>query len=72
MHTCPECGCACYCGGDIDDIDTGDEEAENGCTCCAEGVVEDDEYYDDVPRCPECDACITQGDAHDSECPYAM
>ena len=19
MHDCPECGCACYCGGDIDD-----------------------------------------------------
>ena len=21
MHTCPECGSACYCGGDIDDIE---------------------------------------------------
>ena len=45
MHSCPECGQACYCGGDIDDIDAGDEEAEDNCTCCAEGTVdhEDDE-----------------------------
>lgn len=21
MHTCAECGQACFCGGDIDDID---------------------------------------------------
>lgn len=44
MHTCPECGSACYCGGDIDDIDTGDEEAEENCTCCAEGEKDDDDY----------------------------
>ena len=24
MHTCPECGSACYCRGDIDDINLGD------------------------------------------------
>lgn len=23
MHSCPECGQACYCGGDIEDHDTG-------------------------------------------------
>ena len=52
MHSCPECGSACYCGGDIDDIDTGDEEAEDGCTCCAEGDGKeemedsDDGFYD--------------------------
>ena len=50
MHTCPECGSACHCGGDIDDIDVGDEEAENGCTCCAEGAVDEDfdNDYDSV------------------------
>jgi hypothetical protein len=32
VHNCPECGCACYCNGDIDDCDVGDEEAELACT----------------------------------------
>lgn len=48
MHSCPECGSACYCNGDIDDIDTGDEEAEDNCTCCAEGDGFDDgDDYED-------------------------
>lgn len=46
MHTCPECGQACYCGGDVDDIDTGDEEAEEGCTCCLGADFEDDDLWD--------------------------
>jgi hypothetical protein len=48
MHSCPECGSACHCNGDIDDIDVGDEEAEDNCTCCAEGVFQedDDDDYD--------------------------
>ena len=55
MHSCPDCGSACYCGGDVDDIDTGDEEAEDNCTHCAEGDGGDDDeifepdYLDD-PR----------------------
>ena len=40
MHSCPECGQACYCGGDVDDIDTGDTESSDNCTCCAEGDFE--------------------------------
>lgn len=33
MHTCPDCGCACHCGGDIDDIDFGDDcEGADACT----------------------------------------
>ncbi len=47
MHTCPECGQACYCGGDIDDIEVGDTEAEDNCTCCAEGGQDDDREEDD-------------------------
>jgi hypothetical protein len=47
MHTCPECGSACYCGADIDDIDTGDTEAEDNCTCCAEGDVTTEDDFDD-------------------------
>ena len=41
MHNCPECRSACYCGGDIDDIDTGDKEAEENCTHCDDGDGED-------------------------------
>jgi hypothetical protein len=36
MHSCPECDQACYCGGDIDDIDAGDSAAEAGCTHCCD------------------------------------
>ncbi len=34
MHSCPVCDQACYCGGDIDDIDAGDDEAYENCTHC--------------------------------------
>jgi len=44
MHTCPECGLACHCCGDIDDIDVGDEEAEDHCVCCAGGETDEEEY----------------------------
>ena len=33
-HECPECGCRCFCHGDIDD-----------CVCCEEW---DDEDYDEA------------------------
>lgn len=36
MHTCPECGQACSCSGDIEDHDTGDENyvsCEHFLTC---------------------------------------
>lgn len=39
LHSCQNCGCACYCGGDIDDSDVGDH-CRIGCGC-----QEDD--YDD-------------------------
>ncbi len=49
MHSCPECGSACYCGGDVDDCEVGDEEAEENCTHCAEGDgdEDDEEWYDE-------------------------
>lgn len=48
MHNCPECGQACYCGGDIDDIDTGDEDAQDNCTCClGEDDWEDDHFIEE-------------------------
>lgn len=37
MHSCPECGQACYCHGDIDDcvVETEEHVFEN-CICCSE------------------------------------
>lgn len=45
-HECPECGQACYCGGDIDDIVLTNTVAERNCEHC--GVFEDDDEDDDV------------------------
>ena len=37
MHTCPDCGQACYCCGDIDDCEMNTEETYINCVCCLEG-----------------------------------
>jgi hypothetical protein len=42
MHSCHLCGCACYCGGDIDDCDVGDI-CRQGCGC------EEDDFDDAGP-----------------------
>lgn len=42
MHTCPNCGQACYCNGDIEDHDTGDEFACDHWLEC-----ESDDLFDD-------------------------
>jgi hypothetical protein len=52
VHSCPECGYACFCGGDIDDIDWGeDSEEAMACTHCqADGGDSGDDWdeiYDD-------------------------
>ena len=39
MHSCPECGSACYCNGDIDDIEL--EGGED--SCCHFTKCEQDE-----------------------------
>jgi len=44
MHDCPICGSACYCGGDIEDHDTGENE---DCLHCPE--ERDADYPDDPP-----------------------
>lgn len=41
MHTCPDCGQACYCEGDIDDCEL--EGGEVDCICCCEEAERDDE-----------------------------
>lgn len=35
MHSCPDCGQACYCNGDIDDceLDGGEDECVCHCDC---------------------------------------
>lgn len=43
MHTCPECGQACTCNGDIDDIMFDGGLEEMFCECC-DGY---DDYLDD-------------------------
>ncbi len=48
-HTCPNCGCTCYCHGDIDDINFGETRLD--CDCCNE--FEDD--FDDGPDDEEFD-----------------
>jgi hypothetical protein len=46
-HSCPDCGSACYCGGDIDDIFFENSEEEMGCIhCLYEGKPDDDECED--------------------------
>ena len=50
MHTCPDCGQACTCNGDIEDCDFGDEQAEIDCECCLGApFVEDEDFSDYVP-----------------------
>lgn len=46
MHTCPDCGRACYCNGDIDDIEV-DPSGEYFCSHCDDGKDEDGLDYND-------------------------
>ena len=47
-HECPECGCRCHCGGDIDDIVLPSTRYENNCRCCPDPLGEDDgDYFDE-------------------------
>ncbi len=41
MHTCPTCGSACYCRGDVDDIEV-DAGAAEQCRHCANDDPPDD------------------------------
>ena len=50
MHSCPDCGEACYCGGDIDDIEIEDPQTVQACSHCGDaGLKSDtgDDPYDD-------------------------
>jgi hypothetical protein len=65
MHSCPECDQACYCGGDIDDVDVGDDEAAERCTHCAEGDRNGDDEFEpyESPRYLCCGRKIEDGHA---------
>lgn len=52
MHSCPVCDQSCYCSGDIDDVDVGDQDALENCIHCLDdggdgGAFEDDADFDD-------------------------
>jgi hypothetical protein len=44
MHTCPECGQACYCNGDIDDIDANDPADPPACEHSCHSHDEEDDF----------------------------
>lgn len=44
MHTCPDCGQACCCNGDIEDIEI--DDAADDCEHCI-GVDDDDDDCED-------------------------
>lgn len=64
MHTCSSCGQACYCHGDIDDHDTGEDDL-----CCHYLECNDGEDFadDDVGCCYPGECCMP-GEHIRSEC----
>lgn len=70
-HSCPDCGCLCHCGGDIDDIDFGDD-SEDAMNCTHYTTMdcqsaESDDYHDDFDLPCGCDHVDVSCDAPD--CP---
>lgn len=47
MHSCPVCDQACYCSGDIDDVDVGDQDALENCVHCPDDDWPDEPLFDD-------------------------
>lgn len=57
-HSCPNCGCACHCNGDIDDIVLEDRDAENRCTCCPDPDADDEPVDDEaIEECSDGEYC---------------
>lgn len=48
MHSCPYCGQACYCSGDIEDHDVG-PEFDEVCTCCPDQGFDDEDDDENWP-----------------------
>lgn len=49
MHRCPECGQACYCGGDIDDCQFDGTAEEARCGHCPD-EWDEGEWHDEDER----------------------
>lgn len=53
-HECPDCGCLCFCNGDIDDLCLNEPHAVNRCTHCPEEETDlpayDEDEYGFVPN----------------------
>jgi hypothetical protein len=49
-HECPECGCTCHCGGDIDDCCFNFEHYQNACTHCP-ADDDDEDIQDPLEAC---------------------
>lgn len=56
MHDCIQCGCACYCHGDIDDcvVETWQYSAAHctGCGCHEDPDAFEDDEYDEPESAP--------------------
>jgi hypothetical protein len=48
MHVCPNCGQACYCGGDIDDCQTAVKPESCAHECIEVGDEFDEWNYDET------------------------
>jgi hypothetical protein len=47
MHSCPDCGQACCCGGDFDDLLDVDYDAQEQCDHCLGRDDDEDDDEDD-------------------------
>jgi hypothetical protein len=69
MHSCPDCGQACYCHGDIDDHDTGEgDQCEHYLECGSEDCPDDEDGYGNVYGCHFPGECCMPGLHLQSEC----
>lgn len=67
MHTCPDCGQACYCHGDIDDHETGEDDlCEHYHECGSDDLFDDGE--EDGFGCCYPGECVMPGLHMRSEC----
>jgi hypothetical protein len=57
-HSCPDCGQACYCGGDIGVILLDGTDEQEACTHCPCPRDDDDEAECDLCGCTQNKACL--------------